>query len=226
VFDQFAVPGALVLDVGSWIGPTALYAASCGSDVHAFEPDPIAYLRLQKNLALNQELGRKVVTSPIALASSSGKMKFFAPSKFGSSCSSLLAANFDQCIEVEARDAKEIFQSLDLRRVCLIKMDIEGGEYSLIPHVSSLLSKYKPTLYLSLHPENYKKSVPKVFSGLAGAWASSQMLYFLRSYRNIFTWDEQGQKLRKLDSLKWKIKKSFCYASLLGGSLVFSDSEI
>jgi len=38
-------------------------------------------------------------------------------------------------------------------------MDIEGGEYSLIPFLHEFLKTQKPTLYLSLHPGFFNENV-------------------------------------------------------------------
>ena len=46
----------LVLDIGSWIGPTSLFAANLAHTVLAFEPDHIAYNQLRSNVDLNPHL--------------------------------------------------------------------------------------------------------------------------------------------------------------------------
>src|SRR5262245_51934695 len=39
---RFLKPGDLFVDIGAWIGPTALWAVECGAHVIAIEPDPVA----------------------------------------------------------------------------------------------------------------------------------------------------------------------------------------
>jgi FkbM family methyltransferase len=47
-------PGALFVDVGSNVGAYALWAAECGAEVIAIEPDAGAVERLRRNIALNR----------------------------------------------------------------------------------------------------------------------------------------------------------------------------
>ena len=46
-------PGGLMLDIGAWIGPIGLYAASLGARVIALEPDPVSIASLRENARLN-----------------------------------------------------------------------------------------------------------------------------------------------------------------------------
>lgn len=40
---------------------------------------------------------------------------------------------------------------IDMNNVCLIKIDIEGGEKYVVPSLLDILNKYKPKLYISVH---------------------------------------------------------------------------
>ena len=46
----------IFVDVGAWIGPYTLIAASMGMKVYAFEPDKVAYQELKNNIELNLSL--------------------------------------------------------------------------------------------------------------------------------------------------------------------------
>ena len=50
-------PGDLLLDIGGWVGPISLLAASCGAHVVALEPDPAAARQFRANVAGNYDLG-------------------------------------------------------------------------------------------------------------------------------------------------------------------------
>ena len=43
----------IFIDIGAWIGPYTLIAASMGMKVYAFEPDKVAFQELKKNIELN-----------------------------------------------------------------------------------------------------------------------------------------------------------------------------
>src|SRR6267142_1431387 len=55
-FDQHFAPGGTFIDIGSWIGPTALYAASRGQKTICIEADPIAAQELRSNVRANPNL--------------------------------------------------------------------------------------------------------------------------------------------------------------------------
>uniref|UniRef100_A0A7S4PXH1 Uncharacterized protein n=1 Tax=Alexandrium monilatum TaxID=311494 RepID=A0A7S4PXH1_9DINO len=65
VLEQFA-RGAVVLDVGAWIGPTALWAAHVARRVVALEPATKAFEELTANLRANP--GAEAVVSPVKAA--------------------------------------------------------------------------------------------------------------------------------------------------------------
>jgi len=44
----------IFIDIGAWIGPYTLIAASMGMKVYAFEPDKVAFQELKKNIELNR----------------------------------------------------------------------------------------------------------------------------------------------------------------------------
>ena len=44
-----------------------------------------------------------------------------------------------------------VVDSFSLGKMDMIKMDIEGGEFKLVPAMKAYLKKYKPIVYLSLH---------------------------------------------------------------------------
>lgn len=157
-FEELATPGSLVVDIGAWIGATALYAAAGGCDVVTFEPDPVAYPILQKNLALNADMNARIDARNVAVGTQAGEMQLYnnAPGNSGSS----LVRYFGYTKEgrqnafatVEVIDGLAFLESLEMDRVSLVKIDIEGAEYDLIPHIAPVLERFKPALHLSLHP--------------------------------------------------------------------------
>src|SRR5437016_2170890 len=67
---EIVSPGDRVIDVGAWIGITALYAARLGANVVAYEPDPKAVSEMQANLDLNE--GLSVSIRAVALSTEGG----------------------------------------------------------------------------------------------------------------------------------------------------------
>jgi FkbM family methyltransferase len=143
-------PMSTYWDVGAWIGPTVLYAARRARHVVCLEPDPVAYEFLLANVRLNQL--RNVTPFNLALHEQSGIFPIGNRQTLGDSSSSLL------CTEAAADAARIPCLTLDAfvslfapPAPNMIKMDVEGAEFGLVPQMEAFLRRHKPMLYLSLH---------------------------------------------------------------------------
>jgi len=149
VLDQFLSPESDYLDIGAWIGPTVLYGARKARHVFCFEPDPTAFRHLAWNLDLNGI--RNVSAFGVALSDQFGVARMASTrGEPGDSTSSLLhdAAHGTDALTI----AWDQFQATqDLSRVSLVKMDIEGAEFFVLPTLLDWLKQKRPALFLSLH---------------------------------------------------------------------------
>ena len=64
----------------------------------------------------------------------------------------------------------------------LIKIDIEGGEYDLIPHIADILEEHTPSLLISFHPFNICPSKSETTNALVQSHKSSTLLECLECY--------------------------------------------
>ncbi len=149
VLDEYLTPGSDYLDIGAWIGPTVLYGARKARHVWCFEPDPTAYRHLAWNLDLNDI--HNVSAFGVALSDQFGVARMASlRGEPGDSTSSLLhdGAHGSDALTI----AWDQFEAVnDLSGVSLVKMDIEGAEFFVLPTLLSWLEKVRPALYLSLH---------------------------------------------------------------------------
>ncbi|MEX0283372.1 MAG: FkbM family methyltransferase [Paracoccaceae bacterium] len=149
VLDRYLQADRDYLDIGAWIGPTVLYGARKAAKVWCFEPDPRAYRHLAWNIELNGLTN--VSALPVALSGETGiaRMASFG-GETGDSMTSLLNTGGDGFSAVTL--AWDTFAAqTDLSRVSLVKMDIEGAEFSVLPALVPWLKEHRPTLYLSTH---------------------------------------------------------------------------
>lgn len=162
VFRRFLDPARSCVDIGAWIGPTALFAARLARRVHAIEPDPVAHAELEGNVAVNPELRERIVLHAQCVAPQRGPVDLYAggmyhsdASRFGDSMSGIVAASDrgDQASRrVEGIELVDLFADEAITDCSLIKMDVEGGEYSLIPgHWRALARFGMPTTCVSFH---------------------------------------------------------------------------
>lgn len=137
------------LDIGAWIGPTVLYGAAKARRVYCFEPDPVAFRHLAWNLELNQV--QNVSAFSVALSQKVGlaRMASFG-GEAGDSMTSLLNDG-EHGSDVVTLGWEDFAGSADLSRVSLVKMDIEGAEFDVLPQLLPWLKSQRPALYLSTH---------------------------------------------------------------------------
>lgn len=144
IFDAFLEKDKPMLDIGAWIGPTALYAASRAKQVFAFEPDPTAFFSLIRNIELNRI--KNIIPYPIAVSNEWKALNFGPKNAYGDSMSSELWAKGDT--QVPACDFQDLVLSI---QPGFIKIDIEGGEKNILDGAALVLGQMKPTIHLSLH---------------------------------------------------------------------------
>ncbi|MDZ8109822.1 MAG: FkbM family methyltransferase [Nostoc sp. DedQUE12a] len=153
VFDRFISKDVTYIDVGTWIGPTLLYAAQLAKQAFGFEPDPVAYQEMLANVNLNPKISN-IKTYQALIGIESGEARLGSREEGGDSMSSVLFSDMKTSWLVKSMNLQEFVKKEGLQPPLFIKVDIEGGEYSLIPTLAGFFKDYQPiVLYLSLHPE-------------------------------------------------------------------------
>jgi len=172
-------PQMTVCDIGAWIGPTVLFAAQRCRHVYCFEPDSAAYGELLRNLQLNA--ARNVTPFNLALAASDGMRRLASfGGEPGDSQSSLLApTGADEATQVACLSWTHWLDIAQPPRIDFLKMDIEGGEFELLPAMGAYLASQCPPLLLSTHAP--------YLAGAARAAAMRRLAEALRGYRRCTT---------------------------------------
>lgn len=150
VLSETLTPDATYVDIGAWIGPTVLYAARLCREVWCFEPDPTALRHLLWNLDLNDI--RNVTAFGVALSDAPGLLRLstFGDAR-GDSRTSLLADEDAFSFNALALTWEQIRGLAEIPRPDLLKIDIEGAEFRLLPEMADYLRDERPPLYLSTH---------------------------------------------------------------------------
>jgi FkbM family methyltransferase len=142
-------PGARVVDVGANIGYfTLAMAKACGvhGHVHAFEPNPAVVPLLRDNVRMN-DFDRRVTVHPVAAAARAGSVPFshnpafLGGSYVGAANQHGARPNSDEVevIEVEAVRLDAVLA--DVRRIALVKIDVEGREADVLDGLVGLLDR-------------------------------------------------------------------------------------
>jgi FkbM family methyltransferase len=143
---------AIVLDIGANLGYYSLVAANKAKKgmVYAFEPSPHNRKSLKENLELNQV--KNITILPWAVSNESGETKFYQSGQDNSGMSALVKPeNFSgQSLKVHAISLDEWLEITPLKKIDLIKMDIEGAEFRALLGMKQLLQKYQPILFIEI----------------------------------------------------------------------------
>ena len=145
-------PGMVVLDIGGNIGYYTVQFSplveSTGKVV-VFEPNPAMIRELQRNVELNQL--RNVTVQAVALSHQAGEAEFHCPPSGWEGHGSLRPNVTFQAIgkiTVPTRRLDDVLEELKIASVDLIKIDVEGAEWSIFKGSPRLLSAArKPVIY-------------------------------------------------------------------------------
>jgi len=151
ILKRFLGADSVYCDVGAWIGPTVIYAAKICRQVICFEPDPTAYRFLRWNIELNDL--RNVTSFSVALAGQSTIRSMASrEGNPGDSLSRLVdEEQEDNGVDVLALTWDAFIDLSTIDKIDFLKIDIEGGEFSLLPTLRDYLSRHRPIVYLSTH---------------------------------------------------------------------------
>ena len=158
VLDELVDGRTTFVDLGAWVGPTTLHAAALARRVLAVEADPAALDQLRRNLAVNPGLAKGVEVVPRAIHGTPGPVSLGARRKPGDSMSSVLLAGGASTWAVEAITPAELASRTADDERLVVKLDIEGGEYGLLPHLGPLLTARTAALVVSFHPRMMRET--------------------------------------------------------------------
>jgi FkbM family methyltransferase len=139
-------PGDVVIDAGGCWGDTTLYFARTAEQVFCFECMPSNISIIRENLDLNPAESAKIRIIQKALWSRSGEKLVFRD--YGPASHRVAD---ESGVEVETQTLDDLVSANSLRRVDLIKMDIEGAEPEALIGAEQTIRKYRPQLAISIY---------------------------------------------------------------------------
>lgn len=149
--------GDIMLDVGANIGWYALVFAKQGVKVHAFEPDPLNFNLLNENIKINK-LSDLVTSHPLAVSDKKSTMSLYLYPHRNRGRHSLNPNIGCKKIDVQTITLNEFLEEnqIDVTRIKLIKIDIEGHELPALQGARKIL-EHVPNLLIEHGPEHIRK---------------------------------------------------------------------
>jgi FkbM family methyltransferase len=128
--------------------------------VWAFEPFPPAFRELQAHVGLNHM--RMVRCFPVALSGTSGEQPFL-PGESAATGQLLSGSNRlgQQTLSVAARRLDDLPEISGLRRLDVMKIDVEGAESGVLAGGENTIDRFRPVLIVELHSPEQDVSVAR-----------------------------------------------------------------
>ncbi len=147
-FVRLLRPGMNVVDAGAHSGQYTLLAARrVGEEgvVVAVEPNPPVRARLERNVRLNGL--RNVRIAPVALARSPGAVTLAIPGGENTGVAAVRTPSpTETAIEVEAVPLDALLQSMNVARLDVLKIDVEGMETDVLAGGRTTIARDKPAI--------------------------------------------------------------------------------
>lgn len=147
VFQRFA-PGKVVLDIGGWIGPTAMWEGHVAERVVVLEPTSTAFAELRANLQVNPDIASRVVLVNAALDKEDRTAQM---TNRGDSTDQIMLPQVQSFVRSVSIDTLRR-EHPELERVGFVKIDTEGYERVIVPALQAFLKQKQPVVLVSLHP--------------------------------------------------------------------------
>jgi FkbM family methyltransferase len=142
--------GMVVLDIGSNIGDTLLNLAKRNPNGKSigFEPVPFLYQRAKTNLELNDF--PNIELHNLAISDKNGCLYFDIPKNRNSGSISMVNKPTATSTEVKAISLDTFVKVNNIKKVDLVKIDVEGFEMNVLMGALQTIKYHKPILFVEV----------------------------------------------------------------------------
>lgn len=185
IFDQYLSKDKIFIDIGGWIGTTAMYGARKSKHVYSIEADNKSIndmmINLKTNCANNYTLINKAIFNIDDIKIKFGKNIHLENSKMNDSTSQIYSDDIitNEYYLAETITIENIIKKyqMNVSEISLIKVDIEGGEENILNDLFDIHTKYGIPLYISFHYSWWKDKNLDRFSFLSSNIKNEIILY-------------------------------------------------
>ena len=168
IIDKFSNQSKSAVDVGVYRGVYSYKLAQKFKHVYAYEPNPLIYPFLEKNLT---KIVKNLTLSNYALSDSNGVVNLNIPNR----SKSIFKNNVEElfklgCASIHDENLFEGYKSIEVNKTTLdetlkdtnigfIKIDVEGHEREVVEGAKNLIKICKPVLLVEIEKRHNKKPV-------------------------------------------------------------------
>jgi len=207
---KFTSQKAVFIDVGANIGLITLPLAKRikRAVFHCFEPSPYPYEYFKKTLTENK-LKKKIKLNKLGLYNKSGRLKFYIhefKDASGDGIKDTFRAGRAKPIAVRVTTLDKYVKANNLKRLDLIKADVEGSELFVFKGAIKTIKKFKPVIIFEAWPKNleaYNLNIKDIYN-------------FFKSLK---------YSIYRLNGKKLDLKKFLWETTIQGNYLALPDSK-
>jgi FkbM family methyltransferase len=136
--------------------------------VYAFEPTVFAFEKLRANLALNPELGKRIKTQHMLLNDGQSSAPKALPSSWNLSTKRSTETHpkhggTDKSLgDVKTSSLDTFIEENKITRVDLIKLDVDGNEWTVLLGAKKTLQSHSPTILMEFAPDYDPKAFDEI----------------------------------------------------------------
>ncbi len=149
--------GDVVFDVGANIGEVSLNMSKRVGHrgiIHSFEPEPFIFSKISRNLSLN--LFTNIHLNNIAMGDQKKEL-FLKPQVENNRGGTRIHATSNNGKKVNVSTIDFYTEEHGLKKLDLIKIDVEGFEMKVLHGAKKVLQKFKPLLFIEVNDNNLKE---------------------------------------------------------------------
>jgi len=155
LFRAMLTRGMVVVDAGANVGQYSLIAAAgigVEGEVHAFEPEPTNFTRLLRHIQHNHS-DQVIRANKAALWRSDGRLNLALRPEFTGNPGAYSVVESGQHGDAQSCQAVRLddyARENRLRRLDMVKMDIEGSELMALQGAAEVIARWHPTIFMEL----------------------------------------------------------------------------
>lgn len=191
----------IFVDVGVNTGQTLLKlrSVSPGMDYIGFEPNSFCVEYVEHLKRLNDYDDVKIIPVGISDKTELGILNFYENSNVDSSASMIEGFRSPESLKktsyIPLFRVKDLEEKVDLSRIAILKIDVEGGELEVLTSFKDKIAKQKPIILLEILPAYGKENIERIERQMRVQEMLSNLDYIF--YRII----KRNNKLIKFESL-------------------------
>ena len=144
------IKDSVFIDVGANVGHHSLFMSCSAKQIHAFEPNPELWPFIMEKISANNI--QNIVLHKRGLGNVSDKLPLYLKQESGEA-SLILGTNDTDTrnhVTVKIVPGDKYFENIKLKKIDLIKLDIEGSEKQAIEGMDFSIRKWRPMIMLEI----------------------------------------------------------------------------